>query len=411
MKKIIVCVMAIILLVSSYSCASVMPPQNDQHDHNFSTEESVVIDDTLYTARESRVWSFRQPLFVNLPGMVLLNDQETHHGGIHLNYINKRNAKEYYFCFDALCNHNDCIGGYGGDFHYVEHWIWSDADQHLYATALLPSDISIIDKSDGNLYKIDIETQEYKQVYRGNGNPIRSLYANDRYIYLTRLHASGYTEIVRFDPIQQKAQTMSPPSEHQFSTLIVSGDTILVNFTNDYLQMYRTDDSFSAYEAVDIPLQPLYVDGGNVIFAQDANGASVGWGASARSICVYDMETEQTSTVISYSEEDISVRIVGYGGGYVYYLLNPLSGGTSVHPGRILYRVSLSGGEAEPMVNFGMDYTELEYELYVDMVCVYDSTIYCHLKTDSKSYFVDRYGILTLEDDGFWTFSKLPVGD
>ena len=411
MKKIIVCVMAIILLVSSYSRASEMPPQNDQQYHDFLAEESVAIDDTLYTASESRVWSFRQPLFVNLPGMVLLNDQETHHGGIHLNYINKRNVKEYYFCFDALCDHNDCFGGYGGDFHYVEHWVWSDADQHLYATALLPSDISVIDQSDGNLYRIDMTTQEYTRVYEGNGNPFRSLYANDQYIYMTRLHTSGYTEIVRFDPIGQKAKTMSPPSGRQFSTLIVSGDTILVSFTDDYLQMYRTDTAFTDFEAVDLPLQPLYVDGQCVIFTQDDTGTSVGWGASARSICVYDMETEKTSTVISYVGEDIGVRVVGYGSGYVYYLLNPLSGGTFVHPGRILYRVSLSGGEAEPMVNFGMDDTGLEYELYVDMVCVYDGAIYCHLKTDSKSYFVDRYGVLAQNDDGLWTFSKLPVGD
>ncbi|MBQ7338702.1 MAG: DUF5050 domain-containing protein [Clostridia bacterium] len=411
MKKIYLLIFMMVFLCLS-SCADAMP--DEYLVDNTEVEEEIdygIIDDSLYTPSESMVYSMRQPLFVNLPGMVLLNDQEAHNGAVHLTYVNKANTTEYFFCFDALCNHGDCIGGYGGAFLFVENWIWFSGTQQLYATARPPSELNLMASSDGNLYQIDIDTQEYQLVYRGNGSEILAIYANEKYIYLRRMNADGQMDIVRFHPKSGKAKTMVPPTGRKFSALIVSGDTILVNFTDEYGQMYQTDERFSYYEPIYVPMQPIYMDQETVYYSESTTGISVGWGVSARSICSYNLDTKEKRNIFTYDGEDHCVRVVGYGGGYIYYLLNPLRGGTYVHPGRILYRVPIEGGESEPMVNFGKDHTGLDYELFVDMVAVYDGTIYCHLKTDANGPFVDRYGTLTQDQDGVWAFRKLPVGD
>ncbi|MBQ7338703.1 MAG: hypothetical protein IJW40_09670 [Clostridia bacterium] len=403
--------LAVLLLIS---CAASMP---DEYKIDDSEEEMIdygIIDDSLYTPNESMVYSMRLTEFVNLPGMVLLNDQEAHYGGIHLSYVNKANVTEYYFCFDPLCNHHYCMGGYGGDFKWVENWVWSVADDNVYATAEPPEDVDSTAKSDGNLYCIDLDTQEYEMVYEGNGTPISQIYANEDYIFLSRQHKDGYHEIIRYDPIKKKAEKMTPLAGKQFASLMVSGDTILVIFNDNYRTIYQTNNNFSHFVATSLPLQPIYIDQNMMYIAENVNGVSAGWDGSARSICRINIDTEEKETIITYAGDEFSVCVVGYGGGYVYYLLNPIQAGTTTVVsafGRILYRVPIEGGEPEPMVNFGKEHTGLKYDMNVDQVVVYDGTIYCHLKASNSGYFVDRYGTLTQDQDGVWTFQKLPVGD
>ncbi|MBQ7338050.1 MAG: hypothetical protein IJW40_06305 [Clostridia bacterium] len=411
MQKRIIAFLAIIIGISLFlSCAHEMPQDSGFEHSDEKIEHAAPIDRSIFTPEESMVYSYITPYFCNIPGMVLLNDQEAHGGGMHMSYVNKADLKEYFFCFDALCNHTSCLFGYNGPLCYIENVIWSPSDGCLYATAIV-SDPENRAPNDGVLYRVDMDTMVAKRVIDSNGEPLSRLYASESDIFVTRKLQTGGYEILRYHPQSGEVLSIQAPEGRAFKLLRVSGEVILVSFMDDPT-LYQTDRNFSEYRATELPRKFLYLDQNVVVSAASADGEPVVWETSARSIQTIRVDTGEIQTLLSY--DDLNVRVVGYGGGYVYFILNPIAkeDETQVeHCGNILYRVSTDGGKAEPMIDFSAAHTGRADDLYVYWAACYDGVVYCNVRCDTPGKFVEMYGTITMSENGEWVFSTLKEGD
>lgn len=388
MKRLFVFLFAIILLLCS--CTTEMP-------NNSNNEQWDVIDEELFTLSESLLCNPYNRVFRNMPGMVLYSDP------CQLYYINKTTGEKHLFCFDPLCDHVDesCVVNSNS---YALYYLWSPADGCLYASQF---DMNT-GGNDGNFYRINTNTQEQELVIQGNGNEFRYMYANEDYFYFTRALKDGGFEILRYDPIKEKTLTMSPPDGRLFCDLFVSGDTILASFMDDS-QLYLTDADFTSYTKTELDSMMLtYMDGTTVYAAVDSDGKSTGYLNTARELFRYDLLTQTKETILSV--EDVALATIGFDGKYIYYRLNPLKEGSdsqAAEYGDILYRISVDGGEGEPLINFSMEHTGLDYELYAYMVCCYDGVIYCNIRSETRGISVDEVGTITQDEDGVWVFQTI----
>ncbi|MBQ7338048.1 MAG: hypothetical protein IJW40_06295 [Clostridia bacterium] len=401
------------ILVLMFSCATEMPqklPEPDggqtpqeQDEH----EEAPALDFDIFTPEDNHIFYRRHRYFSNLPGMVLVMDQEIHSGGVHLSYIHKTNQKEYYFCFDPLCDHCECATGYAGLFAQPWYFVWSLADQNLYA--LCGKNFTMLN-TDGALYRFDMNTQEVEIVVPTNGNSIREIFTGDRYILMQRDRAEGGCDILRFDPLSGDYQTITPPPGRTFLGIYAAGNTVLVRYM-DSPYFHLTDPSFANYTQTALTTCEFIV--GNMAYGTtDADGAFTIKEALSRNICSYNILTNAVETLVS--QENAGVVCVGCDGDYIYYGLYDLDESdptktTTRQTG--LYRVSIHGGDAEKMMDFERAQTNFEADYFANQVMCFDGVLYGVLHPVKSTGLGDIYGVLTQKDDGLWTFSKLPVGD
>lgn len=396
MKHIIICLLILIVFLSS--CATEMPgafPQEpNTGEEDIAVTEPDIIDASLFDAADNLICNPYNRVFRNIPGMVLHTARAY---GDRLFYINKKTDEQRIFCFDPLCDHQDCVASVSP---YAQYYLWSPADNCMYATGY----DMMTGGNDGHLYRIDMTTQESVLVVEGNGNEWRQMFANEEYIYLSRALKDGGFEILRYDPLSKRLETMSPPQGRIFSDLKVSGNTILVSFMDEPLS-YLTDCDFASYAPTALNSRVLYLDGMVAYIASDEQELDVGRVNTARHLDRYDLNTGERTRLLSV--DGVIFDPVGFDGDYVYYLLNPLKEGTNDRMeeyGDILYRISVNGGEGEPLVNFDMKYTGLKYEVYVYETCCYNGLIYCNVKSESREYSAEHFGTITQNADGVWIF-------
>ncbi len=373
------------------SCTQELPDHSDK-------ESTDVIDRTLFTHSEALLYKARSRVFRNLPGQVLFTTNQ-----MELHYVNKNTGVAHSFCYDPLCDGESCLAHTNP---FARHYIWCPADDCLYATQLDPYTMG----NDGNLYRIDLFTQEQEMVLLGNGNEIRSIGANDSYLFLLRYKQDGGFELVRYDPIHEEQTIIQAPDGKDFFEVCVSGDTLLVTF-QDEPYAYWTDSSCHNYQKTELT-DVVYMDQVLIYLLTDNTDQSVGLTNAARHLDRYNLLTGETTRLLSVAHTVLEP--VGFDGKYVYYILNPLN---PIEPtqvlshGTLLYRVPIIGGESEPLVDFGKEHTELPYDLYVYEVCCYDGVIYCNVKSDKSDNSVDDFGIITQGDDGVWVYRSVEIED
>ncbi len=403
MKLWIMLILALSLSLTLCACAREMPQAfpNDAHagEEAILVTEPDVIDSSLFDVAENLICNPYHRVFRNIPGMVLHTNRAY---GDRLFYINKKTGESRLFCFDPLCDHQSCMATINP---YAQYYVWSSADGCLYAAGY---DV-MTGGNDGCLYRIDTTTQESALVITGNGNEWRQMLANEQYIFLLRAQKDGSLEILRFDPIGKRCDTISPPDGKAFSDLMVSGNTCLVSFMDEPTS-YLTDCDFAAYTPTALSSRVIYLDGATAYVASDEQGHDVGRVNTARCLDRYDLNTGTRTRLLSV--DGAAFDPVGFDGSYIYYLLNPLKEGTAdrlEEYGDILYRISVMGGEGEPLVNFDQEHTGLNGELYVYEACCYDGVIYCNVRSESREDAAAPFGTITQNADGSWVFQAVGV--
>lgn len=337
-----------------------------------------------------------------MPGMVLYTNHNR------LSFINKETGKSYLYCFDPLCDHGDnCITNTNP---YTLYYYWSMIDDCLYATQFNLETAG----NDGNFYRIDPNTQEMEQVFHGNGNEFFTIYVNEQYFFFERALKDGGYEIIQFDPMTEKATTMTPPQGKTFSMLYVAGDTILVGFM-DEPYVYVTNDEFVVYQNTTLVGSDIdYIDGSNVYSVTRKETSS---DATARNTMLtrYNLKTKEKKVLLAVDDDTSFIATIAFDGNYIYYRLNTYTptadGHWKRHRGTLLYRISVDGGESEPMIDFSGAHTGLEYDMYAYAAACYDGVIYCNLSSDNSPESVDIFGTITQGDDGVWVYQNVEAGD
>ncbi|MBQ7338633.1 MAG: hypothetical protein IJW40_09315 [Clostridia bacterium] len=396
----------IIVMSSVCSCADEMlPVEPDMEMVQEQKEEPMEIDDSLYMPSDNDIFYRGHSYFSNLPGMVLVMDQNIHWGGVHLSYINKANQKEYYFCYDSLCDHSECDTGYAGMFVYPDYFVWSSVDQNLYA---LRGKDGTAHSSDGALYRFDLYTQEVEKVIPSNGNAFRSVYATDRYILLERYNGDSGKDIIRFDPLTDQYKSITPPQGRTFNSLYVAGETVLVAFIDDPYY-YLTTTAFDEYQPTAMRTC-IYLKGTTAYGTADIDGNVVNTQQPHRVLYRQDLLTGEMTTL--YTHENAGITTAGFDGEYIYFVLrkeDEKNSGRSLCD-TVLYRISVNGGEPEPMLDFCKENTGLRTDFYATQVRSFDGVLYVVLKQVVSDGLMDIYGVISVED-GQWRFDTLSVGD
>ncbi len=406
MKKQFICLMIAVAMCFTFtSCANTLPP--DDTDLEDPKEAVPDPDMQLFNPADNQIFYKVSLDFANIPGMVLVMDQWIHYGGAHLSYIHKTNHKEYYFCFDPLCHHLECKIGYAGEFIVPWFFVWSPANQQLYSLRMksVPSALS-----DGALYRFDILTQETEVVVPSDGNRISAIFAGDRYILLERDRADSGREIIRYDPLTDQYQTITPPSGRVFRFFYAAGDTILLKFMDDPV-FYLTDPTFSSYKKTSLTTLD-FIAGRMAYLMVDEDENPTYYPGLGRSIASYNLDTGETQLLITREVPGLSC--VGCDGDYIYYHTGSLY---SEDPRRIglnhttLYRVSVDGGDEEVMMDFSADSADLAENYYPSQVVRFDGVLYILLHpVASHSTSGDIYGML-VEENGAWQLVQFTAGD
>ncbi|MBQ7338632.1 MAG: hypothetical protein IJW40_09310 [Clostridia bacterium] len=384
-------------------------PQNGNTDVVNDVEqqgENAVIDGTLFTPSDNEIVYAGIQYFSNLPGMVLVMDQNIHWGGAHLSYVNKANMKEYYFCFDPLCDHMECPTGYAGFMIWPWYFVWSPASENLYA---LCADSKSTLRTDGALYRVDMYTQEIKQVVPTDGNKITAIYATNDHIYLKRERAESGINVIRFDPLTEKYETIAAPQGKIFWDFCISGETVLVRFIDESCICLTTLD-FEEYTPISLQRYDFIV-GTTAYSTADFDGNYILDMASQRTICRYDLLSDEVKILTSF--ENAAVECVGCDGDYIYYILWSLADGDPEKVSQretTLYRISVDGGEPEPMLDFCKENTGLRTDFYATHVQCFDGVLYAVLSQVVSDGLADIYGVISVED-GQWRFDTLSAGD
>jgi hypothetical protein len=376
MKKIIVCVMAIILLVSSYSCASEMPSlKTDSTDTQKEDVALESIDSSRYTVSTVLPQS---DYIRNFPGYVVVSNQDR---GLTLYYVNKVSMEQRIFCFDPLCQHTACIAKQA---YHVKNLIYHPGDGNIYGV------IGDGPRMGSTLYCMNVETQEMSVAWEGNGNALSgNIYSYENYLYFGVSATEGGIDIMRYDAQSGKTVTLPAPENRTFYRLYISGSTIAVKFLDDSA-LYLTDEEFHKYTRANGVENFKYMKDNIVISFIQGNGLSIGLPQGyLLGFCCTDMNSGESHV---FYESDVPIYAKGFDGEYIYFSVCEIEG-DHYTVGDILYRVSSKNGNVEVVCHQGGNsIREIHY---------FEDTLYYYRKEHVDGKAMLLYGILQPTNGAF----------
>ncbi|MBQ7338701.1 MAG: hypothetical protein IJW40_09660 [Clostridia bacterium] len=369
MKRICMIVIAAVLLLSS--CTTEMPedPVSQEQEETPTAPEPAEIDTSLY---EYSVIEQQSEFMLNLPGMLLVTDQAR---GATLYYVNKASGEERIFCLDPLCEHTSCVSQY---FYMPRNLVYHPYDGNLYGTT--------VQNGTGygtELYCIEAMTQEVSLAWIGNGNDLtKYIYAYDQYILFTMERENGGYRLMRYDVESKTTEEIMPPEGRTFTKILyVSGDTILVSFTDD-AGWYLADADFTEYTPTNVT-SIVYLNG-DLAIGNVRNDQS-----RVTGLCYQSVHEEEQHVIL---DGNTPILTLGFDGEYVYYSEYYQDSSGNYQQGKALYRVALADGSVEHLGDFP--------GILMEVSC-FEGTIYYYYKTyvDLKPTFV--YGKLSETESGF----------
>lgn len=397
-RKLLGCAGALLAtLLMLGGCASAdMPPLPE---HPGETEQQA--PDNIGTQYEqSNVVMTGGRNLVNLPGIVLYTSQED--VGMHLSYANKSTGKAGVYCFDPLCNHSSCAVW---RFTELSDITYSPTDGQLYGSSTI-EDV----ESDGNLWRIDTQTQKVTQVYRGNGNPFKQLFAYGPYVYFTSYNQKGEWFCSRYHVEQGKTEQLSLPSSWNFRFIYPAGDYLMVTSASNSSIVYLCNDDFTEWKEVSLPTPTFTYSlvAGTVLYGGDYGEDTPAEYANANCsrLLAFDMLSGEVQIIY---DDDTPKRVMAFDGAYLYYSQGEWSQKDSYFVGSMfgnLKRVQVGGATNNKQVEDVLDVTDYEGISSVQMAAIFEGTLYLRVKTSDLDYPLCR---MTQDEEGKWQFHRYEI--
>lgn len=374
---------ALLLCLISFSfvaCANEMPDEWEDQGDDTVVEDGEewsedIIDTDLYTF--STIYDKRNHYIRNLPGMLLVPDQKD---GATLYYINKATGVGRIYCFDPLCDHHSCAAA---QIMLSEKCIYHPADGNLYYSAGKASRLG------STLDCLDVNTQESRTVWKGNGNMLKSgsFFVMDQYLFFCVARTEGGYDVMRYDVLREQVEQMQPPAGKVFRAITISGEYIFVYFMDEAVT-YRTTAAFSTYTLLDIPVGIWYVD--ENLFVDRIKGEEIR-GLAFGNIIGFETYDILTGEYNEFCISEMPLYPKGFDGTYIYYTEYEKRGENYVEAS-MLYRVSILDGEVEEVCDFdGM----------IQEIAKFENTVYYYRKEYRNDVPVFIYGKLTESEEGF----------
>ena len=334
-----ICLLCVVMAFSAISCADEMPeqqPNGEEIQQEIEWTEPDFVDQTIY--QPSTIHS--ESRFIrNFPGMLIVSNQDY---GLLLHYVNKATGEQRVFCFDPLCDHDNCIAR---QVCLAQKIIYHPHDGNIYGY------LGAGGRMGTEIYRIDMETQEAEVIWKGNGNKLdEQVFTYREYLYFAVYAVDGGVDIMRYDVETEQVELLNPPQGRKFRFFIICGETILVRFmddptyylANDRLQILKPIEDVAVSQYMSEKTLISYIMGDQAV-----RGTALG------NIIGYQAYDFKTSSVKTFYESDVPMYPKGFDGEYVYYTEYEVKADNTVRELDTLYRVSCVDGHVDEVLEKG----------------------------------------------------------
>lgn len=371
-------VMLLFALCLLVSCTPSPSGVQDEVDY-----PSYGIDTSLYDEAAANRYNSRNGEFCSIPGMVLFANEGKATAFWRLYYYNKATDSADLFCFDPLCQHTSCVARLFADPSDI---VYCAFDGQLYGTPVSSGVRDGQPFGNDNLYRIDLDTMEITRVFEGDGNELLDIFTLDEYIFFRRVGEGGRRELFRYDVATEKYELLPAPEDRQFGAVIISGDAIYVNFSNE-LELYRTNKDFSSFRNTGLLKHSSVVDT-QMYWQEPAHGDD-------GSTTFYEGNL-QTGAVREVGTYPYNFEYQGFDENYLYVCIYGYETGVATARSSVLHRIDIKTGELERMLDCSADGSILS--VHVD-----DGRVFLHQRRAQAGANADHtFWYLTQNDKGEW---------
>ena len=380
MKRIlIICLLAALLLLLSASLSGCA------EEPLWEIADAAKIDTSLYAPSGvcySNEWG--QKGYVDAPGMLLYVEQDVQGAdgsiGTKTAFINKATGTSHLFCFDPLCEHNNCVASV---FSFVDGMMaYNAVSDKLYCILSSPE----FGSGGDSIYKVDMLASGASLVVKGDRNEVQDIAAAGKYIFWLHDLPDGERELCRLDVETEIVDTYPAPEGKTISSFYVSGEYLYLLF-RDEIEYYLTDPTFSETRKLEHfywGMRWIYLCGTTAYLAE----------IDTENRCYTDLRAYNVLTgeeVPLLSEG--SYWLSGFDGEYVYYSLSGISN---------TYRIKADGTE-EPELLYAFDDTGLDGVFHFKTVWKTNGLLVGATHSNGK-YF---YYLLAQDEAGKYTAKRL----
>ena len=381
-----VCIALCLGLISCHPEDVPQDPVQDAEKEQAPFEDTTPIDTSRYSEDDDNHYRMGKDCFLNLPGMVMFDDQDFYFSGSGICYANKTSKVASIYCFDSSCEYvfGECTARF---FWRICDAVYQPTDGLIYC--LRTSEDAII-ASDGNLYAFSMETLEHEMVFQGDGRELRFLQVQNQYLYFGIATQQGL-DMFRYDVLTGETEMLGQHTERKIIDLFIRYDQIFVLFENDD-ELYLTDEALSTFQATGLVTGNVTaIRHGKCYLAEKTDDAGT------VDLYEYDIATKQKRLIASECENYGRCETVT--AEYVYFTN---SGKTK------LSRCRIEDGQVELL----FDFSRLHESARIRGIKVYDGELYVSYEAEDRNSpvgKVNRYGNL-VSKDGEWTFVDFKQG-